>query len=236
LRCINDQGRVVSLNKPSYWIDMVSAQKRNISTSLDLTLQDNGKIKGTITTYSIGYAAYEKRREIKKFNSVDEYVENLDEKLTKIKILKSEISDLDSLNLPVSEKYEVEIDAYNSLNHDNISFNPAFWYQVSQNPFKLADRTYPVDMGSASDVKVILTLHFPANFEIANQPQPVAFGLPNKGGRYLTDVSVDANTISYSQVEQFNRSIYAREEYPYIKELYNKMIQAQKANIVFKKK
>jgi len=236
LRCINDQGRVMSPNKPSYWIDMVSPQKKSTTTSLDLTLQDNGKIKGTIITYSIGYAAYEKRRAIKKFNSVDEYVENLGEKNNKLKILKAEVTDVDSLNKPVTEKYEVEIDAYNTLNHENFSFNPAFWHHTSENPFKLTERTYPVDMGAASETKTVMTLHYPANFEITAQPEAVGMALPIKGGRFLTDVSITDNTLTYSQVEQFNKSVYSPEEYPYLKELFNKMIQNQKANVVFHKK
>lgn len=65
LRCINDQGRVMSLNKPSYWIDLVENQKSTRTSSLDLTLQPDGKIKGTINTYYVGYAAYEKRLAIK---------------------------------------------------------------------------------------------------------------------------------------------------------------------------
>ena len=40
-------------------------------------LKENGKLKGTITRYSSGYSAYLKRKAIKKFNTVDEYVEDL---------------------------------------------------------------------------------------------------------------------------------------------------------------
>jgi cell fate (sporulation/competence/biofilm development) regulator YlbF (YheA/YmcA/DUF963 family) len=35
---------------------------------------------------------------------------------------------------------------------------------------------------------------------------------------------------------QLNKSIYAKEEYPYLKELYNKVIQSEKAEVIFKKK
>ncbi|HEY4196173.1 MAG TPA: transglutaminase domain-containing protein, partial [Mucilaginibacter sp.] len=108
LRCLNDQGRVFSLDKPSYWIDVATQQHENVTYALDLTLQDDGKMKGSIIRYSSGYSGYLRREEIKKFNSVDEYVENLGEKLQKIKILKSEIVNLDSLDKPVGETYQVE--------------------------------------------------------------------------------------------------------------------------------
>jgi hypothetical protein len=78
---LNDQGRVFSLDKPSYWIDMNTKQRENVTYSIDLTLQDDGKMKGTITRYSSGYSGYLRRKEIKKFNSVKEYVESIAEKL-----------------------------------------------------------------------------------------------------------------------------------------------------------
>ena len=66
MRCLNDQGRVMSLDKPSYWIDMTAAQKENNTYQLDLTLQNDGKIKGTITHFCMGYAAYDKTKGNKK--------------------------------------------------------------------------------------------------------------------------------------------------------------------------
>jgi len=66
MRCLNDQGRVMSLDKPSYWIDMTSPERQISTVMLDLTLQPDGKMKGTMIHYSMGYEAYEKRKEIKK--------------------------------------------------------------------------------------------------------------------------------------------------------------------------
>jgi hypothetical protein len=236
LRCINDQGRVMSLNKPSFWIDMVESQRSSKTSSLELTLQSDGKIKGTITNFYLGYSAYEKRHAIKKFNSVDEYVENLNESRHKLKIITSEITGLDSLNAPLTEKYEVVIDAYNNLNKESIAFDPAFWDQLKENPFKLTERTYPVDLGSTIDERLVLSLHFPPDFVISNQPTPVGIALPNKGGKFVTSFEVNDNVVSYSQVQQLSKAIYSPAEYPYLKELYNKIIQNQKATVVFKKK
>jgi len=71
---------------------------------------------------------------------------------------------------------------------------------------------------------------------ISKQPAPVAMGLPNKGGKFITAFDAQDNTLNYSQVEQLTKSIYGPEEYPYLKELYNKIIQNQSATVVFSKK
>jgi hypothetical protein len=236
LRCLNDQGRVMSLDKPSYWIDMVSPQRKSQNSAYDLTLQSNGKLKGTLTTYYMGYEGYEKRKAIKKFNTQDEYIENLDERLVKTKILNAEITNLDSLDQPLQEKLEVEIDAFDNLNHDRLAFNPFFFDRITNNPFKLNERNYPVDWGMPSDDRFMLTMHLPAGYVIDSAPQGIALSLPNQGGKFLTNFAGEGSSFTFSNILQFNKTVYEAEEYPYLKELYNKIISTQKADIVFKKK
>jgi len=235
LRCLNDKGRVFNLDKPSYWIDLNLSQKEKNTYALDFTLQDDGKLKGTLVHSSFGYEAYEKRVAIKKFNTIDEYLENLNAASSKVKVLKSEITNLDSLDLPLQEKYELEITVYNKL-EDRLSFNPFFWNRMDTNPFKLAERSYPVDKGMSSDERFILTIHLPEQYIIEAPPQTLAMAMPNNGGKFLTNYATDNNIITFSYVIQFNKSIYSTEEYPYLKELYNKIIQSEKAEMVFKKK
>ncbi|GAA4307563.1 hypothetical protein GCM10023149_01140 [Mucilaginibacter gynuensis] len=235
MKCLNDQGRVLSLDKPSYWTDLNANQNKRSTYALDLTLQENGKLKGSITNYSFGYDAYVKRSAIKKFNTVDEYVENLDERQPKLKILNSEIINLDDFDKPLSEKYEVEIDVYDNLDNNKFLFNPFMLHKITVNPFKLNERTYPVDWGMPSSERVILTVHLPEKYKIESTPELVSVSLPNDGGKFVTSVETGNNQFTFSHVVQFNRGLYSSAEYPYLKELYNKIIVSEKADIVFKK-
>lgn len=235
LKCMNDQGRVMSLDKPSYWIDL-TAEKQIKTYAFDLTLNTDGKLKGTMSCYSKGYDAYTKRKAIKKFNSTDEYVEDLDNRLKKIKILKSEILNLDSLDNPLAEKYDIEINAYDEMNANRLSFNPFLYDRITTNPFKLAERTYPVDWGAPSEERFILNVHLPEQYTTEQLPQQVALGLPNQGGRFLVGYTPTPDGFSCSYSIQFSRSLYSSEEYPFLKEMYNKIVQAESAEVVFKKK
>jgi transglutaminase-like putative cysteine protease len=236
LRCLNDKGRVFSLDKPSYWVEIDTKQRESTTDALELTLGENGKLKGTLTRYSSGYSGYEKRQEIKKFNSTDEYVEDLEGKLPKIKILKSSFSNIDSLDKPLGEIYEIEMDAFDNLNHNQLVFNPFLFNRILTNPFKLAERDYPVDWGMPSDERYILTMHLPQQFAVDNPPQPASFAMPNNGGKFLTGFDNNNGVFTFSNVKQFNKSVYGPEEYPYLKELYNKIILSEKNELVFKKK
>jgi hypothetical protein len=236
LHCINDQGRVMSLNKPSYWIDLKASQKEASTYLFDLTLQANGKLKGTFKYFALGYEAYNTRKAIKKFNTVDEYIENQDERLTRMKILKADIQNLDSLDMPLAENYEVEFDMYDGTNSDRLAFNPFIMNRVTENPFKLAERDYPIDWGAPSETRFMLTLHMPEQYTVETPPVQAALSLPNKGGMFFSEFNAQENTYTFSHIIQLNNSIYSAEEYPYLKELFNKIVQAEKADIIFKKK
>jgi hypothetical protein len=236
LRCLNDQGRVMSLDKPSYWIDMQNDQKRISTTNFDLTLTSDGKLKGTLTEFSIGYEAYEKRRAIKKFNSVDEYIESLDERSPKYKVLNADISNLDSLDLPLIEKDEVEIKEFNNANSEHLNLNPFLTDHISLNPYHLMDRNYPVDRGMPLSERFTVVVHLPQNYVVESPPELAGFALPNNGGKFETFFQTDNNTFTFSHVVQFNNAVYQPGEYPFLKELFNKIILAEKSPIILKKK
>jgi|GEM_PF-62625 len=237
MRCLNDQGRVMSLDKPSYWIDINTPNIQGTTRVLDITLTPEGKLVGKMTNYSKGYSGYQKRQTIKKFNTVDEFVENMDEKLIKTKIKKFEIKGIDSLDGPVTEVYDIEMDGFEGMNHEKLLFNPFIFDHITTNPFKLNARSYPVDWGMPSEERFILNMKLPDGYVIENPPQNASAALPNQGGSFIIAYSELGSTLfSLSHVIQFKRSVYGPQEYPYLKELYNKIILSEKNEMVFKKK
>lgn len=235
-KCLNDQGRVISLDKPSYWTDITTGQKKSISYNFDLTLQKDGKITGTMTRYSGSYEGYERRRMIKKYNSIDEYIDSQEGSLSRFKLLKSEITNLDSLDLPVSETYQVEIKAANDFKADRISFNPVLFDSYSSNPLKMTERTYPVDYGMTSTERFTLTLHLPEGYTVDELPKDVGLTLPGDGGKFISGFQNNDNTVTFTRIIQLNKPVYTPEEYPYLKEFYNKIILSQNVGIMIKKK
>jgi hypothetical protein len=64
----------------------------------------------------------------------------------------------------------------------------------------------------------------------------LGFSLPNQGGRFITDFENEGNTFTFSYVTQINGSIFGPDEYPHLKELFNRIILAEKNELVLKKK
>lgn len=235
LRCINDQGRVINLKKPSYWIDLKASQRTVTNYILNGKMTTDGKIVGTLTTHSMGYAAYNKRKDMLRYSSPDEYVEKLDERLTRIKILEHQISNLDSVENMLTEKYEVEFTINDGSNPNQFYFSPFFINPIAKNPFNLNERTYPVDLGAAADERVTMHITLPGKYQLMEKPKDLAIALPNGGGRYLLQSSLEGDDIAISQILQFNNAIYPPEEYLFLKEFYSRIIQNQKTELLLKK-
>lgn len=235
LHCINGQGRVINLKKPSYWYDLKASQKETLRYSLIAELGKDGKIRGNLTIHAIGYAAYNKRKKILAASSVDEYVEKLDESMPQIRILKHAIHNLDSLENLLTENYEVEMSAFSNLNSDPLFFNPFFIDRISKNPFNLNERTYPVDLGAEKEIRINMTIKLPDNYNLADKPKELNMVLADAGGRFICTTAVEDNILLFNQLMQLNKPIYSSAEYLSLKEFYSRIIQLQKTDIILKK-
>ncbi|MES2828905.1 MAG: DUF3857 domain-containing protein [Bacteroidota bacterium] len=234
LGCINGNGRGIGVKKASYWYDIKAPQKETTKFTVDAVLSSDGVLKGTMSTYSLGYAALNKRRAIKDAGTIADYVEKLDERMTNMKIGKFEIENLDTIDYPIGEKYEFEIKLFNNSNVTKLFYNPYFIYRIDTNPFKLDERLYPVDMGVPRDTRVNMTIRMPENFAFSEPPKNTSLSLPENGGRFVSNMDLKDNTLTFSQIFQLTKPIYSPEEYLSLKEFYSRIIQIQKTDAVFK--
>lgn len=235
MRCMNGKGRVLNFKKPSYWYDITASQKDAVKYNLIASLGADGKIKGTLYTFSNGYAAYRKRERIAEAGSIDAFVQQLDDQNPSFTITKHEVLNVDSLDKMLEERYEVTMDQFDGTNYDKLFYNTNFLNRIATNPFNLNERSYPVDLGAAMETRVSIVLNLPEKFMLAEPAKDLAIGLPGNGGRYQTQTMLDDKALSFSALFQLNKPIYGPEEYLSLKEFYSKIIQQQKIDLILQK-
>ncbi|MGN7204041.1 DUF3857 domain-containing protein [Pedobacter sp. SAFR-022] len=235
LRCLNGKGRVLNFKKPSYWYDVTASQKDAVKYNFVATLEADGKIKGTLYTFSSGYNAFRKRERIAEAGSVEAFVQQLDDQNPSFSITKHEVFNVDSLDRILEERYEVTMEQFEGTDYDKLFFNPNFLNRIGTNPFNLNERSYPVDMGSATETRVSMILNLPQNFVLAEAAKDMGLGLPENGGRYQTQTKLEDKVLSFSALFQLNKPVYSPEEYLSLKEFYSKIIQQQKIDLILQK-
>jgi hypothetical protein len=223
-RCLNGQGRAVPLDKPSYWINVITPQTKTDIYVADLTLSENGKLTGTITHHSKSYDAYEKRKLVKSFKTQGDYFKTV-ALAPGLHIVGSSISNLDSLDMPLSETYKVEGDLQGA------ALDAYVIDKLNDNPFKSNTRVYDVDMIMPVANSYTLTLHLPGNKTVNVNPGDIHNILPNSAGETNTKFETNGNTVTYTQEYQFNKTLYPVAEYSSIKGLFDDIIRSDKAQL-----
>jgi hypothetical protein len=234
-RCLNGKGRVLG-EKESYWIDLKPADRAKQISILNLKLDTDGVMRGTLQTSYSGYDAIDQRKKMAAFNSHEEYIRDLDNKLNRIEIKGFEIKNLNDLTNPVVQSLKIEIVAFDDASAGNFMLNPFIMGKWEQNPFRSTSRLYPVDFGIPMEMITVLNLEYPEDFEILNLPDKTALSLPNSGGRFLLEIQQLDNKITLNSSLTISRTIFSSDEYAYLKELFNRIIQIQNGDLIFRKK
>jgi hypothetical protein len=235
-RCLNGKGRVFPEKKPSYWHDLSATEKNKWAAVYNLTLEPTGKLVGTVENTYYGYAAYERRGQILSFATQEDYVEALRKKLNSTTIRKHEITGTDNFESPVKERFEIEMEAFEDMESDNLLINPFFAAKLERNPFRSTERLFPVDFGAPPESNVVVNLTYPPNIELVDKPETSIYSLPNATGKFYFDTVEGENKLTVKYGFSINKSIFTSAEYRYLKELYSRRIQVQNTDLLFRKK
>lgn len=234
-RCYNGKGRVMA-SGGSYWMDLKPTDKDRVVTIINLALAKDGRMTGTISATSFGYAASKKRIEFYETPDEKKYLEKVQSKNAFLNISAYERTKDEDLSKPVTEKFTVEFSAFDSPETTSFLFNPFISGRQEVNPFKLTERIYPVDFAVPKEESITITIELPENFTVESLPDKVTLSLPNAGGKYLFGAQVVGSKLQISNVLQTAKPAYSSEEYPYLKEIFGRMVQAQNTDIIFKRK
>ena len=103
------------------------------------------------------------------------------------------------------------------------------------NPFKMEDRTYPVEMPYPNSYQYVLTLTIPEGYKVEELPKNLNLGLPPDDARFVYQISSDEKIIRLTVRIQINRTEYAAESYKFLKTFFAQISTKLEDMIVLKK-
>jgi hypothetical protein len=119
---------------------------------------------------------------------------------------------------------------------ERIYFNPFLNEGLTENPFKSATRSYPVEMPYVSEKSYILNMEIPAGYEIDELPRSQKMTLNEADGSYEYQIQVISNTIRLKTTFILSKAIYEPGDYNSLRDFYAAILKKQADIIVFKKK
>ncbi len=233
-RCLNGQGiLILSETKTFEWMNLEAMTKSKTVTNSDLTLTATGELRGKISFTRDGYDAHRSRKRYAE--GEEEYLKNLINGRS-WEIEKSQFQTMAEVNSPVKEVHELTINDHATVSGDVIYLNPLMGLSLSDNPFKIDSRLYPVDFGSPFERVVLTKITLPEGYTVDEVPQNKIIALPNGHGKFIYSVTVLGNTVNCTSSLSVNKALFIQAEYPLLREFYTQFIAKQSEQIVLKKK
>lgn len=233
-RCLNGKGLMISSNFHG-WMPLESKTKAKTITSVDVTLDTNSELKGMITISREGYDAIEMRKDFEAKGETD-YIKNKIGSRPSWQVTKTSFENMKEISKPVKESHELVISDHVTSSGDVMYVNPFVVDQMSQNPFTLKERTYPVDYGSLKEKIYMYKITLPEGYTIDELPQSRVIALPGGAAKYTYNITNMGTYINVLSNFQINRNLFVQADYPNLREFYNQVIAKQSEQIVLKKK
>ena len=232
-KCLNHYGRLMDFKMGSYYIDIVPEKTSVVHYRVELNLDENQNLTGTIYSKTGGYHALPLKKSY--FDNKQDYLKAYENEYTDITFLDHSVTTEDKTSFDFSETFDVEYHAENI--GDNLYINPFLFKFFTENPFKLQERTYPIDIGYKDAFLYNIKINLGEDYEVLDKPKDVSLTLPNNKGTLVFASQIQDNSVLLYLKINFNDSFYGPEYYDYLKKFFAKIVDIQKnALIVVKKK
>jgi hypothetical protein len=144
------------------------------------------------------------------------------------------LDSLDAFENPIGMRYTFSA---NLGDEDIVYLNPMFGEGYKENPFKSAERSYPVEMPYTMDETYNLSLFVPDGYEVDELPKQIALKMNEEGDGYFEYlISVSGNIVSMRSRIKLQRAYFAPEEYDIMRQFFAMIVNKHNEQIVLKKK
>ena len=232
-RCLNQYGRLLDFKNGSEWIDIEADKTSTTQYLVDLQISDDNKINGTIKTKYVGYPALSKKK--KYFENPTEYIDNYADIQTSITVLDHKVYVINKNDDEFSESFKAEFDD-SSINSDNVYLNPFVFKFFKENPFKLQERTYPIDFGYKNSFLYSMQLDLSDKYEVIDIPKEINGVLPNNTGEIIFQTKVDGDKLLLFFKVTLKESLYDAAYYDALKMYFGKILDVQTNSLIVLKK
>jgi Domain of Unknown Function with PDB structure (DUF3858)/Domain of Unknown Function with PDB structure (DUF3857) len=150
-----------------------------------------------------------------------------------LKISKTYIDSLNKLDENIELGYEFE---FTPEQQDVIYLNPMFDEATKDNPFKSANRYYPVEMPYAFDEVYTFNLDIPAGYVVVEKPTSTRIILNENEGMFEYIVNSDAEKLQLRSRIKLKKATFEPVDYNTLREFYAAIVKKHAEQIVIKRK
>lgn len=233
-RALNQKG-ILMKSQGFGWVDLTPVKKYKSSNVLNLKFDEKGMLKGDCKSMFGEYSAYSKRRKIKSYNSVDDYLKSIENAYPGFEIDNYKNEQLDSVDNSFVENYTLTMNNYVTKVNDSYFISPVVFDRFTENPFKSATREYPVDFIAPIDKRDVLSIEIPSGYVVEHLPKNIRLITPDKSASFQMQAVNTNNRIQVMFKFNINKPIYLQAEYNDLRSFFEQLILIESDMISIKK-
>ncbi len=229
-RCLNDRGLAL-LKKDAKWVDIKPKIKNRVTFESNLKLDSDGILTGTVLRKAEGYTARGWR---KAFNDdAKDFIRRW--ALSDWATYESAQVSADKVDQPVVINYDITASS-NVIAGGDLMYIMPFAFPDTTNLFKADKRSYPINLVVQQEQILIFNFTIPDGYVIDKLPESKVITLPGNAARAMFNFSGTDKKVQVLERVMVNRTYFAAEEYPALRDFHQRVVAKQKEAIVLKKK
>jgi hypothetical protein len=229
--CYNGSARIIAADPQIIYLSADSLHESEVA-SLFLNNDANGKMNGTYKSVMGEMQSADMREKMKKTNTND-YFKNVKKSFSfDAEISNATIDSLKQSEMPVAVHYDFSF----KPEDDILYFNPlmaADAYKV--NPFKAAERFYPVEMPYCMDETYILNMEIPKGYKVDELPKSARVSLNENQGMFEYIIQQAEDHIQLRCRTKLNKATFEPDDYETLRNFFAFIVEKEGEQIVFKK-
>lgn len=208
--------------------------KENRVTGIFIAPDDKGGLAGHFQQQATYFESYDLRAKVKEKGEENFFKDIAKGFTADIDLKNGKIEKLNEYAEPVILEYDFTL----SSDDDNgmIYLHPMFSESIRSNPFKSAERRYPVEMPAVPDANFTLSIQLPDNYTVEEIPKSTIVRYNDGEGLFQFLVQHTDNIIQLRSRVKLSRAYYEPEEYNSLREFYDVIVKKHAEQIVLKKK
>lgn len=228
-----ERGRIFDKSGDDAWVDLTKVGKNTINIVTQAAIDKNGLMTGKITTFNIGQYATLIRKNFTEAKDSTTFIENLAKK-TNSKIKEYQIKEINDMSSCVIENYAFTKELA-SKKQSKYFFTPFIIRHITFNPFKSTKRELPIEFNHPQEFRITCSITLPEGFEVESLPKASKVQLDDLSCSYAYNIELVDNQLILRYQFKLNRTLFCKEEYPYIQAIWESMINKNMEYIVIKK-
>jgi len=234
--CYNGHGRMLTKEMPQpVYLEPDSLREQKLTSVFIINdPQQKGVLNGGFKS-DLGYIESYELRDLLRKKTKEDYFKDIKSHFTgEIEIANGAIDSLKQPDYPASVHYDFTLK--NVFTEDIVYFSPMLSEAYKENPFKAAERRYPVEMPYVSDEIYSFNMEIPEGYTVDEIPKSTKVSLNDVDGMFEYLVAKDETNVQLRCRIKLNKANFTPDDYNSLREFFGYIVKKQSEQIVFKKK